>query len=486
MRTTEIIEALLFASDAPLTAADLSRADDDLDEDKVEQAILALRAEYDATGRAFQIYEVAGGYQLLTRPEYAGVLERFHTVPQSGRLSGPALEVLAIIAYRQPIGRAEIEEIRGIGSAGVLRTLQERQLIDVVGRGEGLGRPLLYGTTQKFLEHFGFNSLHDLPRPDELPVVLKQRGTAVAAGAPDQEAATATTQPAPEAQAPEASTTEPASSTAKPEAASAEPEAPTAEPEAQAAGLEAQALEPEARASEPTGDSAALPQPVPDAAEEEAPEVAAEPSGEAVPEAEASAAEPVAEALAVDSIEEATSAEPIGEAASAEPIEEASAEQPIEEAAAAQLTEEAASAEPIEEAATVEPVGEPSAAEPGEEALAATDLAPEAHEWEPSAAAEPAPEARESEPSATTAPAPEGQEPVASIAEPTTDSPPATEVDLATEPPAAQEVPEPTEGDAASEAAVTAPDHDSAASNGAGKVPSQVQAAAVEPGASGN
>src|SRR5690554_2866771 len=221
MRTTEIIEALLFASDAPLSAGDLCRAAEGLDEDAVEQAILALRAEYDATGRAFQIYELAGGYQLLTRPEYAGVLERFHTVPQSGRLSGPALEVLAIIAYRQPIGRAEIEEIRGIGSAGVLRTLQERQLIDVVNRGEGLGRPLLYGTTQKFLEHFGFNSLHDLPRPDELPVVLKQR-------APDAAAAAQESAPASPAAAAPASSAAPAA----PEAALAGAEAASASAEA--------------------------------------------------------------------------------------------------------------------------------------------------------------------------------------------------------------------------------------------------------------
>ena len=174
MLTTQIIEALLFASDAPLSAEDLSRADEELDEDAVEAAIQALRAEYDATGRAFQIYEVAGGYQLLTRPEAAPYLERFRSVPQPSRLSAAALEVLAIILYRQPIGRAEIEEIRGIGSAGVLRTLQDRGLIDVVGRAEGLGRPLLYGTTQRFLEHFGFRSLHDVPRPEELPVVLRE------------------------------------------------------------------------------------------------------------------------------------------------------------------------------------------------------------------------------------------------------------------------------------------------------------------------
>lgn len=173
MRTTRIVEALLFGSDAPLSAADLARGDDSLDEQQVEAAIEELRAEYEAEERAFQIYELGGGYQILTRPEFAPYLERFDTVPRSGRLSSPALEVLAVIAYRQPIGRAEIEEIRGVGSAGVLRTLLERGLVEVVGRADGLGRPLLYGTTARFLEHFGFRSLDDLPRPDELPVVLR-------------------------------------------------------------------------------------------------------------------------------------------------------------------------------------------------------------------------------------------------------------------------------------------------------------------------
>lgn len=183
MNPARIVEALLFASDAPLTAADMTRADESLDEDQVEAAIQELRADYDRDSRAFQIYDIAGGYQILTRPEYAPYLERFATVPQSGRLSPAALEALAIIAYRQPIGRAEIEEIRGVASSGVLRTLQDRALIDVVGRGEGLGRPLLYGTTSRFLEHFGFRSLADLPRPDELPVVLKERDREVADGA---------------------------------------------------------------------------------------------------------------------------------------------------------------------------------------------------------------------------------------------------------------------------------------------------------------
>jgi segregation and condensation protein B len=175
MKTTQIIEALLFASDAPLTAEDLARGEEDLSAEAVAEALAELRREYDAQGRAFQVFEMGGGFQLLTRPEYSPHLERFETVPRNTRLSGASLEVLAIIAYRQPIGRAEVEEIRGVGSSHVLRNLQDLGLIDVVARGEGLGRPLLYGTTPRFLDHFGFASLDDLPRPDELPVVLTER-----------------------------------------------------------------------------------------------------------------------------------------------------------------------------------------------------------------------------------------------------------------------------------------------------------------------
>jgi segregation and condensation protein B len=175
MRLTQIIEALLFASDAPLSAEDLARVDERLDEDTVQAVVDELRGAYDESERSFQIYEVAGGYQILTRPEFITYLERYATVPQSARLSAPALEVLAIIAYRQPLGRHEVEEIRGVGSSAVLRTLLDRGLIETVGRAEGLGRPLLYGTTAKFLEHFGMRSLEDLPRPDELPVVLRDR-----------------------------------------------------------------------------------------------------------------------------------------------------------------------------------------------------------------------------------------------------------------------------------------------------------------------
>ncbi len=175
MNDARIVEAILFASDAPLSPGEIARADEVLDEDRVEEALAVLKAEYDNTGRAFELREVADGFQLMTRPEFAPYLERFDTVPRSSRLSGPALEALAIVAYRQPISRIELEYIRGVNSTGVLRTLLDRELIAAVGRGEGVGRPVLYGTTSKFMEHFGFPSMEHLPRPEELPVVLRER-----------------------------------------------------------------------------------------------------------------------------------------------------------------------------------------------------------------------------------------------------------------------------------------------------------------------
>jgi len=175
VKASQIVEGVLFASDAPLKAEEIARADESLDEDRVQEAIDELRTLYDETERAFQIVELGEGYQLLTRTELAPYLERFDTVPRPSRLSGPALETLAIIAYRQPIGRIEIEYIRGVQAAGVIRTLQDRDLIEVVGRAEGLGRPLLYGTTRRFLEHFGFAGLDDLPRPEDLPILLRDR-----------------------------------------------------------------------------------------------------------------------------------------------------------------------------------------------------------------------------------------------------------------------------------------------------------------------
>ena len=175
MNVAQIVEAVLFASDAPLKAEEIARADESLDEDVVEDAIGELRTAYSESERAFEIREIGEGYQLLTRAAFAPYLERFDTVPRPSRLSTPALETLAIIAYRQPVGRLDVEYIRGVGSQGVIRTLVDRGLVEVVARGQGMGRPLLYGTTRRFLEHFGFRRLDDLPRPEELPVILRDR-----------------------------------------------------------------------------------------------------------------------------------------------------------------------------------------------------------------------------------------------------------------------------------------------------------------------
>ena len=191
MTDAQIVEAILFASDAPLSPGEIARADETLDEDRVEAALSLLRAEYEDSERAFELKEVADGFQLMTRPEFAPYLERFDTVPRPSRLSGPALEALAIVAYRQPISRIEVEFVRGVNSSGVMRTLQEHELVEVVGRGEGVGRPVLYGTTSRFLEHFGLPSIEALPRPEELPVVLRERVTLDVLAEPEPEDAPA-------------------------------------------------------------------------------------------------------------------------------------------------------------------------------------------------------------------------------------------------------------------------------------------------------
>ncbi len=174
MRPEQIVEATLFASQTPLTSSEIARADEDLTVSSVDEAIQLLREAYEADDRAFQIYELGDGYQVLTRPEFAPYLEKFDSVPRPPYLSAAALETLAIVVYRQPIGRIEVEEVRGVSASSVLRTLVDWELIEVVGRSEGLGRPLLYGTTSRFLDHFGLKDLSELPSPEELPVVLAE------------------------------------------------------------------------------------------------------------------------------------------------------------------------------------------------------------------------------------------------------------------------------------------------------------------------
>lgn len=169
------IEALLFAADSPLTLARLRKLFDDADAAQIKAAVAELEADYETAGHAFTIVEFAGGWQVATRPEYAPLVEKLLKTRKYARLSRAGLEVLAIIAYRQPITRMEIDEIRGVQSSGSLATLQERNLVTVVGRSEAVGHPLLYGTTREFLSHLGLKGLSQLPDLPTLEQVAENR-----------------------------------------------------------------------------------------------------------------------------------------------------------------------------------------------------------------------------------------------------------------------------------------------------------------------
>lgn len=135
---------------------------------KIEGAIAELNLAYEQSGRSFRVESVAGGYRLMTLPQFATVLAAFRRLKSSGRLSRAAVETLAIIAYRQPVTRAELEAIRGVACGEVLKNLLDRRLVTIKGRAEELGRPLLYGTSKQFLDHFGLATLKDLPAMAEL------------------------------------------------------------------------------------------------------------------------------------------------------------------------------------------------------------------------------------------------------------------------------------------------------------------------------
>ncbi len=163
-----IVEAILFATDTPLPApkiADIAGAGNARD---VKKHIAALNETYAQRGAAFRIEEIAGGFQMLTLPVYNDRLSKLLQARRETRLSQAALETLAIVAYKQPILRADVEAIRGVAAGEVLNRLRELNLVKIVGRAEEIGRPLLYGTTKKFLDVFGLGSLDDLPKDQEL------------------------------------------------------------------------------------------------------------------------------------------------------------------------------------------------------------------------------------------------------------------------------------------------------------------------------
>jgi len=170
---TRLLEAALFAAPRPLALDELAVLDPESTEDDWKRSLDELRDHYEQDGHGVELVEIADGWQILTRPIFAEAIERAQFAARPLKLSGAALEVMAVIAYRQPVGRAEVEEIRGVSSGGVLRLLQERGMIEVVGRSEALGRPLLYATTPLFLEHLGLRDIGDLPRTEELAVALR-------------------------------------------------------------------------------------------------------------------------------------------------------------------------------------------------------------------------------------------------------------------------------------------------------------------------
>ncbi|MGE5209426.1 MAG: SMC-Scp complex subunit ScpB [Alphaproteobacteria bacterium] len=197
MTLIRIIEALLFSAQKPLSIREITAAARDAEDDlesgtpnefarvkdtEVAAALEQLKLDYIQQGRAFQLLEKAEGWQLATDPGFARWVRQLFPAPKPARLSAPALETLAIIAYRQPITRADVEAVRGVNIDGVLQTLMERGLVKIAGRAEIPGRPLLYETTQFFLDHFGLRTLNELPNVEELrkrnvPVARSVAGT---------------------------------------------------------------------------------------------------------------------------------------------------------------------------------------------------------------------------------------------------------------------------------------------------------------------
>jgi segregation and condensation protein B len=167
-----ILEALIFASPQPITPREVAKVLAGMSRERWQAALQELRADYARDGRGLQLVEVAGGWQITTRPEYNDWVRELLDPKAPTRLSIQALETLAVIAYKQPVTLPEIIELRGVKSGGVLKTLLEKRLIRIVGRKEVVGRPMLYGTTKQFLLHFGLKDLGELPKVEEFAEVL--------------------------------------------------------------------------------------------------------------------------------------------------------------------------------------------------------------------------------------------------------------------------------------------------------------------------
>jgi segregation and condensation protein B len=163
-----VVEALIFASSKPLTPAEIRKVTKVLTVTQIQQIVAELKEDYQKSGRCFELLEIAGGYELSTKKEFAAWILKIELQRKARQATQSALETLAILAYKQPLTRAEIESLRGVDTSGVLGTLMEKNFIKIVGKKEVPGRPFMYGTTEKFLEHFGLKALVDLPSIDEI------------------------------------------------------------------------------------------------------------------------------------------------------------------------------------------------------------------------------------------------------------------------------------------------------------------------------
>jgi segregation and condensation protein B len=188
-RLRSILEALVYAAEEPLTFADLEDLFPKIPKETLQSALDDLTSFWDSDDRGLQILRVAGGYRMTTRAEHGEWVRALFRARNRRRLSAAALETLAIVAYRQPITTPEIQALRGIDPGGVLQTLLDRKLLRVVGRKKVVGKPILYGTTQEFLTHFGLNTLADLPTIEDFGAMAATLRLPVVSDAPVQEGA---------------------------------------------------------------------------------------------------------------------------------------------------------------------------------------------------------------------------------------------------------------------------------------------------------
>jgi len=164
-----VIEAILFVNEKPVTLEQIKKVIDTVSVADIKRILQEMQVEFDKRKNGMTIVEIAGGYQMLSNPLFASYVRDFYKTKHKEKLSKPALETLAIMAYKQPVSRADVETIRGVNSDGVVVHLIEKELIKIVGRKDVPGKPYLYGTTKQFLEYFGLKSLSDLPKLEEFP-----------------------------------------------------------------------------------------------------------------------------------------------------------------------------------------------------------------------------------------------------------------------------------------------------------------------------